>query len=142
MNCFTWYKEDNDLILPEYHYKEEFKNYQGPIHNGQFLSKTIKENINTEETCTNYAGSSNFNGISREGKTEIPINSYNDKCRDHMIINGMCYVFSLPETNNKENKWNILLHHSIFPLDYVKCHMESLQKGTETEQCVVHNFTW
>ena len=26
MNCSTWYKNDNDRIVPEYHYNEEFKN--------------------------------------------------------------------------------------------------------------------
>ena len=38
INCFTWSKEDNYWILPNDHYNEEFKKWQGPIHNGQFLS--------------------------------------------------------------------------------------------------------
>ena len=25
MNCFTWYKEENDWIIPEDHYSEELK---------------------------------------------------------------------------------------------------------------------
>ena len=32
MNCFTWYKENNDWIVPEDQYDEEFKNWRGPIH--------------------------------------------------------------------------------------------------------------
>ena len=42
MNGFTWYKENNDWIVPEYQYDEEFKNWRGPIHNGQFRSQNLK----------------------------------------------------------------------------------------------------
>ena len=47
MNCFTWSKEDNDWIVPENHYNEEFKNWRGPIHNGLFFSMTLKEKRKT-----------------------------------------------------------------------------------------------
>ena len=53
----------------------------------------------------------------------IPIKSYKDKCREHMIRNGMWGVFSLPDPRNKENKWYIILHKSIFTLEYVKRHV-------------------
>ena len=33
MNCFTWSKEENDLIVPGDQYNEEFKNWRGPINN-------------------------------------------------------------------------------------------------------------
>ena len=65
MNCFTWSKEDNDWIVPVYQYYQEFKNWRGPIHNGQFRSQTLKKKRNTEETCSKYAGSAKFNGIHR-----------------------------------------------------------------------------
>ena len=32
-----------------------------------------------KETCSKYAGSVKFNGIPREGKPAIPINSYRDQ---------------------------------------------------------------
>ena len=73
MNRFTWYKENNDWIVPEDQYDEEFKNWRGTIHNGQFHSQNLKEKRKTEETCSKYAGSVKFNGIPREGKPEIPI---------------------------------------------------------------------
>ena len=41
-NCFTWSKDNNDWIFPEDQYDEEFKNWRGPIHNGQFHSQTLK----------------------------------------------------------------------------------------------------
>ena len=69
MNGFTWFKENNDWIVPGDQYNEELKNRQGPIHNGQFRLKTLKEKRKIEETCTKYSGSTQFNGIPREGKS-------------------------------------------------------------------------
>ena len=66
MNCFTWSKANNDWIVPEDQYDEEFKNWRVPIHNGQFRSQTLKEKQKTEETCSKYAGAAKFNGIPRE----------------------------------------------------------------------------
>ena len=51
-------------------------------------------------------------------------------------------VFSLPDPRNKEKRWDILLHQSRFPLDYVKIHVQSLLKGSEADQYVVQNLTW
>ena len=47
MNCFTWSKEDNDWIVSGDQYNEEYKNWKGPIHNGQFCSQTLKEKRKT-----------------------------------------------------------------------------------------------
>ena len=101
MNCFTWSKEDNDWIVSGDQYNEELKNQKGPIHNGQFRSQTLKEKQKTEETCSKYAGSAKFNGIPREGKPAIPIKSYKDQCREHMINNVMWDVLSFPDPRNK-----------------------------------------
>ena len=43
MNCCTWSKENNCWIVPEDQYDDEFKNWRGPIHNGQFRSQTLKD---------------------------------------------------------------------------------------------------
>ena len=51
-------------------------------------------------------------------------------------------VFYLPDPRNKENKWDIFLHQSIFPLDYVKLHVQSLHKGSEADHYVVQNLKW
>ena len=50
MNFFTWSKEKNDWIVPGYQYNEKFKNWIGPIHNGQFHSQTLKGKRKTEDT--------------------------------------------------------------------------------------------
>ena len=50
-------------------------------------------------------------------------------------------VFSLSDPRIKEKRWDLLLHQSIFPLDYVKIHVQSLLKGSEAEQYVVQNLT-
>ena len=88
MNCFTWSKEDNDWIFSVHQYGEAFKNWRGPINNGQLRSQTLKEKRKTEDTCSKYAGSAKYNGIPREGNPAIPIKSYKDQCREHMINNG------------------------------------------------------
>ena len=65
MNCFTWSKDNNDWILPDDQYDEEFKNWRGPIQNWKFRSQNLKEKRKIEETCFKYAGSAKFNGIPR-----------------------------------------------------------------------------
>ena len=132
---------NNDWIVLEDQYDDEFKNWRGPINNCQFLSQTLKEKRKTEETCSKYAGSAYFNGIPREVKLAILIKSYKDQCRKHMINNGMSDVLSLPDPHNKEKRWDLLLHQSRFPLDYVKSHVQSLLKVFEADQYVVHNST-
>ena len=72
----------------------------------------------------------------------IPIKSYKDQFREHIIRNGMWDVFSLPDPRNKEKKWDLLLHQSRFPLENMKCHVQSLLKGYEADQFVVQNLTW
>ena len=79
MNCFIWSKVNNDWIVPYDLYDDEFKNWRGPIHNGQFRPQNLKEKRKTEETCSKYAGSAKFNGIPREGKPAIPIKFYKDQ---------------------------------------------------------------
>ena len=96
----------------------------------------------TEEICSKYAGSVKFNGIPREVKPAIPIKSYKDQCREHIIRNGMWDVFSITEPQNKEKLWDLLLHHSKFSLEYMKSHVQSLLKGSEADQYIVQNLTW
>ena len=59
-----------------------------------------------------------------------------------MIRDRMWGVFSHPDPYNEEKKWDILLHRSRFSLEYVKRHVQSHQKGSESDQYVVHNMTW
>ena len=59
-----------------------------------------------------------------------------------MINNGMWDVFSLPDPRNKEKRWDLLLHQSRFPSDYVKSHVQSLLKGSEADHYFVQNLTW
>ena len=51
-------------------------------------------------------------------------------------------VFTLPDPRNKDKKWDLLLRQSRFPLEYVKRHVQSLLKGSESDQYVVHNLMW
>ena len=47
-----------------------------------------------------------------------------------------------PDPRNKYMGWDNLLHQSIFPLDYVKRHVQSVLKVSEADQYVVQNLTW
>ena len=51
-------------------------------------------------------------------------------------------VFSLPDPRNKKKRWDLLLHQSRFPLEYLKHHVQSLLRGSEAYQYVVQNLTW
>ena len=57
-----------------------------------------------------------------------------------MISYGMWYVFSLIYNYNQENKWDIILRQARFTLDYVKQHINILQKGYKVDQYVVQVF--
>ena len=96
----------------------------------------------TEDTCSKYADPAKFNGIPRKGKPSISIKSYKYQCREHMTRNGMWNVFYIAEPQNKEKVWDLLLHHSKFPLEYAKGLIQSLLKGSEVDQYIVQNLTW
>ena len=51
-------------------------------------------------------------------------------------------VLCLPDQRNKEKRWDLLLHRSIFPFYFVKRHVQSFLKGSVADQYVVHNLTW
>ena len=70
-----------------------------------------------------YAGSSKLIGFIRDRKPEILINYYKYQCNEDMIRNGMLNIFYLPDPHNTEKKWDLLLHQSRFPLDFLKRHV-------------------
>ena len=59
-----------------------------------------------------------------------------------MIINGMWDDLYLPGPLNKEKKWDLFLHQSRFPLEYVKYHVNSLYKISRADYYVVQNLMW
>ena len=91
LDSFTWSKKENDWIVLGYQYNEDFKNWRGPIHNGQFCPHTLKKKRRTERICSKSSGSVKFNGITREGNQEI-LKYYKDQCYEHMIRNIISYV--------------------------------------------------
>ena len=54
----------------------------------------------------------------------------------------MWYLFSLPQPQNKDKKWDLILHQSIFTLDRVKRHVQILQKGSKADKYVLQNLAW
>ena len=51
-------------------------------------------------------------------------------------------VLSRTDPQNQDNKRYLLLHQYLFTLDYVKHHVNILQKGSKVDQYVVQNMTW
>ena len=51
-------------------------------------------------------------------------------------------ILSLPDPQNKDKKWDLLLNQSRFTSEYVKRHVQSLQKGSEADQYVVQKLKW
>ena len=51
-------------------------------------------------------------------------------------------VLSLLDHYIKYKKWDILIHQSIFTLDYAKCHVECLHKVSKADNYVVQNLKW
>ena len=51
-------------------------------------------------------------------------------------------VSSFPDPRNKEKKLDIILHNSRFPLNYVKLHIQIIQKESEADHYVVQNLMW
>ena len=107
LDYFTWSKEENDWIVLGDQYNKEFKNWQGPIHNGQFRPQILKDKRIIERICSKYSISIKFNGIPIKGKPKNPIKYYKDKCRVYMIVND---ILSILYPRNKEKRWDIFLH--------------------------------
>ena len=53
----------------------------------------------------------------------------------------MWNVFYITDSQNKDMEWDLLLHHSKFPLEYVKGFVQSLLKGSEADQYIVQILT-
>ena len=115
MNFLTLSTEENDWIVLGDQYNGDFNNWKGPINNGQFRQHNLKKMKKTEETCSKYAGSVNFDGIPIEEKPEVPIKYYKDQCNERMIRNGMWGVFSITNPQNKEKECDLLYISLDFP---------------------------
>ena len=50
-----------------------------------------------------------------------------------MIRNGMWDIFSLKDTHNKENNWELFPHKSQFLLGYMKQHMKTPKGGYKAD---------
>ena len=140
MSSFTWSTNKSYWIILEDQYNGYFDNWKGPINNGQFLQQNLKEMRKTEETCTQHSGSVKFNWVSMEGKSAIPIKSYHDQCREHMIRNGIWDVFSITDPQNKQKEWDLLLRQSRLPLECVKIHVQSFLKVSKADQYIVQRI--
>ena len=54
--------------------------------------------------------------IPGEVNLEIPTKLYKDQWREHMVINGMWYFFSMSDPHNQVKKWGLLINQSFSSL--------------------------
>ena len=63
MNCFSWSIEENNWTLLGDQYNEDFNNWKGPINNGRFRQKNIKEMRKTEKHALSMQALSSLMGL-------------------------------------------------------------------------------
>ena len=93
------------------------------MHHGQLSGQKLKENSNTEDKCTNY-DVTKFNGIPKYGNTTIPIKSYKDQCKLHMIQNGMWDILYITDPRNAAKPWGSFTNQYIFTMSYHNRYIE------------------
>ena len=89
--------------------------------------------IITDRICSKFLGYVKFNRIPIEVNPAIPIKSYKDQCREHIIGNGMWYVFSFLYPCKQDTTWEIFLNQYIFHLDYTKLYIKDLNRDSKRE---------
>ena len=68
-----------------------------------YRPRGVKQERTTKENCTSYAGTEVFNGINpTDGNINIPLMTFKDVTRKHMIDHGMTDVFLLKDPRNKK----------------------------------------
>ena len=60
------------------------------MHDGQYRPLGIKYERKTRESCSDYSGTQTFNGLeAKEGDDLVPVRTYKQNIRKHMIRSGM-----------------------------------------------------
>ena len=97
--------------------------------------------MRTEDTWKHYAISETFNVIPRYWNPEIPSSIKGLFPWAHDQEWDIVYILpTRPSQSIEETVF--LLHQYWFPLNYMKRHFKSLQKGFKADYYVVQNLTW
>ena len=118
---YSWSVQMKGWTLAKALFKQGGTQIQGPTREGMYRPRGVKQERTTKENCSNYSGTDTFNGINpADGKVNIPIMTYKDVSRKHMINHGMIDVFLLKDPRNKKTVRDLFRHHAMLPVDWVK----------------------
>lgn len=96
---------------------------QGPTRDGMNRPRGVKNMRTTTENCTQYvdAGGVKFNGLNpKEGKISIPMKTYKEISRKHMIDHGMIDCFLLRDPRNPLVTRDLFRQHATMTQDCVE----------------------
>ena len=140
--CYTWSISESKWMIPISQLNTSYTRMKGPVHPGQYRPKGVKEERKTKEACTTFSGI-RFSGVPKEGKGSIPIRTYKDQCRSHMIRHGMWDVFNFSDPKNPSMHCDLFKKHSRFSLAYVKAEVAKMQtdKG-RVDSYIIQNLRY
>lgn len=75
--------------------------------------------MKTREGCTSFDGVAYCGLVAKEGEALIPVLTFKETLRQHMITHGMWDVFSLNNPTSVSTQWDLFQKQARFPLDYV-----------------------
>ena len=125
---YSWSVSAKGWTLPKSQFKKGGTKIQGPTREGMYRPRGVKQERTTKENCSTYSGTDTFNGINpSDGKISIPIITYKDVTRKHMIDHGMIDVFLLKDPRNKKTVRDLFRHHAMMPVEWVKQEVKRLR---------------
>jgi hypothetical protein len=101
---------------------------QGPTRNGMNRPRSVKNMRTTTENCTQYndTGGVKFKGLNpKEEKISIPMKTYNEISRKHMIHHRMIDCFLLRDPRNPLETRDLFRQHATMTQECVLLRMRS-----------------
>jgi hypothetical protein len=140
VNVFTWDVIDNKWTIETTIYNKAYPNQQGPVHDGQYRPRGIKYERKTRENSTEFTGSQFSGLIAKEGVEVVPVRTYKESLRRHIIRSGMWDVFYIQDPCNPAQKWDLFKKQARFPLEYVKEYVRTFRQTAD--KYALQNLEW
>ena len=101
---------------------KEWGHNKGVLHDTQYCPTIVKGQTTARANCNTFVGTDTISNPEDKGAA-IPLNSYKDTCRCHMILHGMWDVFSILDPFDTTKTWYLFHHTARFTLLTVVSHM-------------------
>ena len=125
------------------HVEANFANQQEPVHAGQYRPRGVKSEMKTREGCTSFDGVAYCGLVAKEGEASIPVSTFKETMRRHMITHGMWDVFNLTDPSSPNTNWDLFQKQARFPLDYVTRLIEGQRvNGAIADKYYFQNLDW